>query len=240
MNTNLHPISAISSKKRLDSTFVSFQCISCLFYALYTVVYMCVFCLQPYTKAYFVDCLFTQFVINALAIIAWSWMWIMQYQLIYPDDPQFGDHFSLALGYALCVLLYVLDKPLASVSNRLSNKGFYYKLVFEDAVVFCTFFMHCILWRGAWNCTARYIIPDFEVGGWVCFVVGSIGLLALQSMSYAGAMGCAIDGESADTEVFFQSKYLRHWLRTDTHQEMRPEKVKKQLNISRPLLEATA
>lgn len=166
---------------------------------------------QPYSENYFLDCLFSHFVVNSLVITAWAGMWILQYQHFFPHDQELGDQCSVAIGYGLCLLLYGVDAPLAAASSRLGRYGFYCRLAFEDFVVFCTFFSHCILWRGAWNCTARYIVPDLETGGWVCFVVGSVGLLTAQCMSYAGGMGCAIDGEAHDVDIFFQSRYLRHF-----------------------------
>ena len=142
-------------------------------------------------------------------------MWILQYRYFFSSDPELGDLYSLVIGYGLCLALYVIDAPLCMISNKLWERGFCYKLIFEDFVIFCTFFVHCILWRGAWNCTSRYILPDLETGGWVCFVFGSIGLLTTQCMSYAGAMGCAVDGEAPDTAMFFQSKYLLHFCSQD-------------------------
>lgn len=102
-------------------------------------------------------------------------MWNTLGHLIIPDNVTKSDLVCLAGGYILILLVFLLEEPLAFVTHKLAQKGFYYKLVWEDTIYAIIFILHGILWRGGWNVTATYVIPDPELGGWVCFICGTIG-----------------------------------------------------------------
>ena len=90
-----------------------------------------------------------------LVITSWRGLWNFEFAFIYPDDPQYGDHFCLVLGYILVIFLYSMEEPLAKGTLMMERKGFWYKVVYEDVCYFVIFALHGVLWRGAWNCTAR-------------------------------------------------------------------------------------
>ena len=167
---------------------------------------------QPYSENYFLDCLLTHFLILGLVISTWRGLWNFQLAIFFPDDIVYGDHFCLALGTALAVLMFALEEPLASGALAVEKHGFWWKLLYEDVCYFVIFFLHGILWRGAWNCTVHYLITDPEKGGWLCFCIGSVGLLVLQNFSYVGGMGVTVDGMDPGRDAFYPTRFVRHYV----------------------------
>ena len=168
--------------------------------------------LQPYSTKYFFDCLFTHFFLLGLVIATWRGLWNFQLAIIYPDDIVYGDHFCLAVGFLLGIFMFLMEEPLAYLALKVEKYGFWWKLLYEDIVYFCIFFLHGILWRGAWNCTVHYMITDPEKGGWLCFCIGSVGLLLLQNFSYVGGMGVTVDGLDVGREAFYPTRFVRHYV----------------------------
>ena len=58
----------------------------------------------------------------------------------------------------------------------------------------------------------RFIIPNAELGGWVCFAVGVVCLTFLQLLSMFGRRDVIIDGGSFGRDAFYPLFYLRHFL----------------------------
>ena len=61
----------------------------------------------------------------------------------------------------------------------------------------------------------RYIIADVEMGGWICFAVGSVCLTFLQVFSYVGRHDVVLDGGDVGRDAFYPTYYLRHYLLCD-------------------------
>ena len=97
--------------------------------------------------------------------------------------------------------------------------GFYARVLVGDVCYAIVFPSHCLLWRGAWNNTARYVFPDPTTGGWFCYVTGLCALTVLQHISYAGAMGCAVDGASQKNESLFPAHVLRYYFLESKEEE---------------------
>ena len=66
---------------------------------------------------------------------------------------------------------------------------------------------------GLFDC--RYIIADVEMGGWICFAVGSLCLTFLQVFSYVGRRDVVLDGGDVGRDAFYPTHYLRHYLLCD-------------------------
>ena len=139
-------------------------------------------------------------------------MWNFLGSFIFPDDATVSDFFCLGLGYALVLLLFLFEELLASMTLKMALHGFYYKLIWEDFIYTVIFFCTAILWRGGWNLTATYIIPDYKVGGWFCFSIGSVLLISMQLFSYVCCHGVAIDGNDPGRDAVFPTKYLRVYI----------------------------
>lgn len=107
----------------------------------------------------------------------------------------------------------MLFDALCQVSFRLRNHPFL-RLIWEDCIFTCVFFVETFLWRGGWNLNTLFIIQDPLVGGWVNHCIGTLLLMSLQVFSHAGACGCALDTTSrSEHGVLFGTKYLRHFYR---------------------------
>lgn len=114
----------------------------------------------------------------------------------------------------------MLFDALCQVSYRLRNHRLL-RLIWEDWVFTCVFFMETFLWRGGWNLNAIFIIQDPLIGGWVNHCIGTFLLMSLQLFSYAGACGCALDTTGHnERRILFGTKYLRHFFR---HRIEKPE-----------------
>ena len=180
---------------------------------------MCIL-LQPYSESYFLDCLLSHFFVLGLVIATWRGLWNFQFSFIFPDDVKYGDHFCLAVGYAIMLVVFMVEELFAMGALYFTKRGFWFKVIYEDICYFVIFFAHGILWRGAWNCTVRYMITDPEKGGWLCFCIGSVGLLALQNFGYVSGMGCVVDSSDEGREAFYPTFYLRYYiLNMDSHSE---------------------
>ena len=175
---------------------------------------------QPFTLKYVLDSCFSHFFLLGLTVLSWQGMWNVLGSFIYPDDATFSDFFCLALGYALLFVLFLTEELLAAATVWISKHGFYCKLIWEDVVYTAVFICTGILWRGGWNLTATYVIPDIEVGGWVCFVLGSVLLISLQLLSFVCCHGIAMDGTEPGREAFYPTKYLRVYLHKYTEKQV--------------------
>jgi hypothetical protein len=72
-----------------------------------------------------------------------------------------------------------------------------------------------MLWRGAWNSCANYMIPDIFLGGLVNHVAGTLGLMLVQLFSYASGLGVGRDGVDPGASGVFPIRYFRHYLLHD-------------------------
>ena len=165
--------------------------------------------LQPFTALYIPDVLFSSIIVQGLNILTWRGLWNFLGSFIFPDDPQFSDLFCLGLGYGLILTVFLLEEPLAFVTLWMNEKGFYFKLIWEDIVYTTIFFCSAILWRGGWNLTAAYVFPDPQMGGWFCFSVGTFLMTTAQIFSLVGAHGVTVDGGEVGRDGIFPTKYLR-------------------------------
>ena len=174
----------------------------------------------------------SHFLILGLVIATWRGLWNFQLSIFYPDDIAYGDHFCLVLGYALMIVVFLMEEPFAKGTLYFSKHGFWAKVIYENICYFVVFFAHGILWRGAWNSCVRYMITDPEKGGWLCFWIGSVGLLVLQNFSYVAGMGCAVDGSDEGREAFYPTFFLRYYiLGMDSH-DSEPQLVSRKLKFA--------
>ena len=127
---------------------------------------------------------------------------------------------SAAIGVPGCGLLLGLQWPLGEVSRRLANSGHAsLKLLWEDAMYTVTFVVLGFLWRGVWCLNSLYVLPQIPLGSWVNFLVGSAGLLALQTFTIVCNWGMCEDGLDAAGEAFYPVSYIRAFCNTQRNTE---------------------
>ena len=179
---------------------------------------MCHFSLQTSSSCckFFLDALFTQYVIVTLNIIVWRGLWNVMDTFIFPHDKLVSDLASLILGYSTCILLFLMEYPASRASARLDDYHIFYKLAFEGLLTVIGTWSILFLWRGAWNLVKTYVIPDKRIGGLVCHVVGVVGLMLLQGYSNVATNGIDIDGSYEDGKGIYPTEYLRYFFSRDS------------------------
>ena len=161
---------------------------------------------------YISDAFLSQIIVNVLSIVCWRSagnIWMLG---IYPNDVFSQNIATAALGIACSVLLLALQVPLGKVSETLDKRPLL-KLVWEDTIYFIVFLVVTMLWIGLWNLNTEYVLKEMPLGGWVNHVVGTMGLLVMQTYSEVSAFGITLDGTDPRGKAFFPTHYLRHFLK---------------------------
>lgn len=161
---------------------------------------------------YITDAFFVQLIVLGIAILAWRSAFNIMDELIYPDPSGSFNLRSNALtaciGLAGCITFLCLQIPLGLVSKMLADRRLL-KVVWEDSVYFLVFIFLSMQWRGIWNLNAEYLIKELPLGGWVNHLMGTAGLMAMQTFSEVSAFGMIRDGTDPGGEAFFPVHYLR-------------------------------
>lgn len=132
------------------------------------------------TYRYSADALFTLLVVLPSVIIIFRGIWNVYDVLIFPDDVILSDVASFIGGYILMLALLALQPILSRISANLDLRPMAYKVIFEDVIMIIATWSNVLLWRGGWNLCLRYVIPEPELGSWVCHVTGTVVLIGLQ------------------------------------------------------------
>lgn len=85
---------------------------------------------------YFVDAIFTQYLILPVSILCWRNLWTIYDNFWFPGLKLTGDILALLVGWAGCVLLLALEVPLTAFAVFLSTKHYLARLAFEDSRIF--------------------------------------------------------------------------------------------------------
>ena len=167
-----------------------------------------------YWKNYVADSYFSQIIILGIAIGCWRSMFNIYDGLLLPGQKFKSDAVSAIAGTVGSVILLCLQVPFGYVSKSLARKGQRaLKLLWEDGVYLVTFVALSLLWRGVWNLSEAYFIPQMPLGAWVNLALGSTGLLAMQIFTEVSAFGIEEDGLDPEGEAFYPVKYLRIFLK---------------------------
>ena len=144
-----------------------------------------------------------------MAIFSWRCVWCVWDALLFPHDSLMSDVVNFAAGTLGTSLLFLLQRPLGSVSVHFEKTGrLRAKYAWEGSVYIFVFAVLSSLWRGGWNLNLRYLITDPFVGGWVHHVCGVVLFLLLQTYSLVGGWGVGEDGIESEGGAFFPVKYL--------------------------------
>jgi hypothetical protein len=158
------------------------------------------------------DCLFTQFIIIFSSICIWRGIWNIFDAFLLPSHHYMSDIISLVTGTAIIGVMFILQPPLAWVSEKLDAKSRMWKLIYEDFVFFIATWANLLLWRGAWDLCIEFFLPDPQTGSWVCHWIGTIGMMSLQVFNNVGLNGIERDGQYKGGEGIFPLYYLRVYL----------------------------
>ena len=140
----------------------------------------------------------------------WRGIWNVLDETLFPDNLLLSDVTSLALGYIILILLFLLEYPASRISSCLERKKLpTAKILFEDFVMAVATWGVLMIWRGAWDLLHSYFFPDKLVGGWVSHAIGVTGLLILQGFGNVGTNGIDVDGSYPGGAGIFQTRYLR-------------------------------
>ena len=135
-------------------------------------------------------------------------------RLVVPGDKLASDSLSATIGLAVSVLLLSLQVPLSKVYSILSDRGYIVlRLLWWASVHAVTFVCVAFLWRGTWNLSVSYVIPQKPLGPWISFAAGTVGLLLLQSQTSMVLFGMVEDIVDTNEDAFYKIKYLRIFLK---------------------------
>lgn len=161
---------------------------------------------------FFLDVLFTQFVIVSLNVVVWRGLWNIIATIVFPHKRLLANVYSLILGYFTCIIFFLLEYPTSRASARLDEYHIIFKLVFEGMIIVLNTWSIIFIWLGAWNLVRDYVIPDRRIGGWVCHIVGVAGLMTLQAYSNVATNGIDIDGSYKNGRGIYPTEYIRYFL----------------------------
>ncbi len=173
---------------------------------------------------YAMDVCFTQIVVVSLNILVWRGIWNILDAFLYPHDHLVSDIASLIIGYAIMVLMFLLQYPMSLISARLDRHHSFVKIAYEDFIIAVATWGVLLVWRGQWDVLKKYFLPDKLVGGWACHWIGTVGLMLLQGFANVGTNGIDIDGSYDNGEAIFPTDFLRTLVKD--HQMSTKNKVK--------------
>ena len=154
-----------------------------------------------------------QLVVLGIAIVCWRCSFNLIDEFIFPGEKLKSDAVTAVAGAVGCVLFLCLQVPLGKVSESLARIQFL-KVLWEDTMYLFIFGVLALLWRGVWNLNAEYLIKELPLGAWVNHVLGTAGLMAMQTFGEVSAFGMLRDGQDPKGEAFFPIDYLRHFARS--------------------------
>ena len=66
-----------------------------------------------------------------------------------------------------------LASTLGIIQGSYMRLDIFLQVIWEDLAYAVIFLELTLMWRGTWNLLV-YLLPDPEVGGWVCHILGAI------------------------------------------------------------------
>ena len=167
---------------------------------------------QSTTKCLFLlDVLYTQLVVTFCNILIWRGLWNILDTFFYPEDVLTSSIASLVVGLGTVIVLFLFAPLMAIASERLDSHHIAFKLTYEGLIFVIGTCCVLTAWRGGWDLCRDYVIPDPRVGGWVCHVVGVVGLILTQCFSSVALSGIDIDGTYNQGQGLFPTSYLRYY-----------------------------
>ncbi|GAB6027522.1 hypothetical protein CHUAL_001770 [Chamberlinius hualienensis] len=167
------------------------------------------------TWFFLLDVGFSVIIVGSLVVFVWRGLWVVEDRLLYPDSNALSCWMSLAIGYTIVFMAYLLQKPSATLSKKLSSNLI--RVLFEDLFYLFASFGAITMWRGVWLFADVYIWPDDrEISNWITSLFGMIGLIVLGAGNTMLAKGVVIDGGIKDgTGCIFNTEYLRKFFKED-------------------------
>ena len=144
-------------------------------------------------------------------ILIWRGLWNILDTFFYPEDVLTSSIASLVVGLGTVIVLFLFAPLMAIASERLDSHHIAFKLTYEGLIFVIGTCCVLTAWRGGWDLCRDYVIPDPRVGGWVCHVVGVVGLILTQCFSSVALSGIDIDGTYNQGQGLFPTSYLRYY-----------------------------
>ena len=166
--------------------------------------------------AFVCDCLFSQFVVISASICVWRSIWNILDAFIFPQRHLRSDVVSLAAGFSVTFVVLFSCGPLSIMSRQLDRRPAL-KLLFEDVIFLVLTWSCLLLWRGSWNLCVSFFLPTNgvagpAVGAWVSHILGTVGLMMLQTFNTVGQHGIDRDGSYSGGSGIFAISFLREVL----------------------------
>ncbi|XP_070578013.1 uncharacterized protein [Ptychodera flava] len=148
---------------------------------------------------FILDVIVTYFVIHSLVLCFWRGLWATLNSVFLPHDWEISTYASLAIGYGIYFLCYLLQCPARIVSRTLANISFPLHVLFEDAYMLIVGFAVVNVWRGLWNVCNLHILSDnFIISNVITATVGTVVLYLILAGRCLGAVACVVDGDPSD------------------------------------------
>lgn len=138
----------------------------------------------------------------------WAVWWLLDVTIF---QDQSYDWICFIVGFTTSLIFLLLQVPLSWMAEQLDDK-YWLKLAYEDTIFIFLTWANIMFWRGFWNIWVNDFLPKKLVGSWVSHVIGTIGLLLLQSFNNVGLHGIDRDGTYHGGSGIFPNKYLQEIL----------------------------
>ncbi|CAG9762591.1 unnamed protein product [Ceutorhynchus assimilis] len=154
------------------------------------------------------DCFFSVGVMGNLVVTLWRGLWVLIDLILLPDNFIWSSWSSLVLGLLVIGLVFRLQNFMKNLCTKTSGLT---KIVIADFYIILSCIAIILYWRGVWNVTNIYFLPDDpELSGILSHFIGYMFLVVLGCSNSLLVRGVYIDGKEPNGEcVVLPCQYLR-------------------------------
>ncbi|OQV12596.1 hypothetical protein BV898_13161 [Hypsibius exemplaris] len=125
------------------------------------------------------DSVFSVTVIGCLVIFEWRGIWVLLDLLLFPEDSTASLIICLVFGYAICIIIDILQDQAIALSAYLESKNHWFlRLAFEDAYLLIAKLGVIAVWRGIWIFCENYVAdrngPEQFLRVYINIVIGYV------------------------------------------------------------------
>ncbi|ESP02845.1 hypothetical protein LOTGIDRAFT_110590 [Lottia gigantea] len=170
--------------------------------------------------SFFLDCCYSVLIISGLVIVQWHGVWGLIDLMIVPQDQFKSAWLSLVIGYAMTMVLLIVQWPVMAFAKKARNETFkcysIILLLIEIFMSFCGTTASAFVWRGFWNLQDQLLLPNnLELSVWISHGIGTICLMIMFHFNTAIQAGLDSDGDIifSDEQTFFDIKFICNIIR---------------------------
>uniref|UniRef100_A0A0K8T4D1 Fuseless n=2 Tax=Lygus hesperus TaxID=30085 RepID=A0A0K8T4D1_LYGHE len=109
---------------------------------------------------YLLDCVFSVCVVGTLVVSVWRGHWSLLEIYLYPGEPAKSALASIAIGYALVIVTFLLQPVMKYLARTLTG---IFRLLAVDIYLLLSFSGTINVWRGIWNSLNYFFLPNLPL-----------------------------------------------------------------------------